>query len=45
MIVGVITSTIMELMVYPAIFYVWCSRKLRAEAPTEPKPEKKEVYA
>jgi Cu(I)/Ag(I) efflux system membrane protein CusA/SilA len=32
MIGGVITSTIMELMVYPAIFYIWRSRKLCAAA-------------
>src|SRR5258707_6488125 len=29
MIGGVVTSTIMELVVYPAIFYVWRSRSLR----------------
>ncbi len=28
MIGGVVTSTLMELMVYPAIFYVWRSRRL-----------------
>ncbi len=32
MIGGVITSTMMELMVYPAIFYLWRSRKLKVEA-------------
>jgi Cu(I)/Ag(I) efflux system membrane protein CusA/SilA len=32
MIGGVVTSTIMELLVYPAIFYVWRSRLLRAPA-------------
>jgi len=25
---GVVTSTIMELAVYPAIFYIWRARKL-----------------
>jgi copper/silver efflux system protein len=28
MIGGVITSTVMELLVYPAIFYVWRSRRM-----------------
>ena len=32
MIGGVITSTIMELAVYPAIFYVWRRRRLNATA-------------
>jgi Cu(I)/Ag(I) efflux system membrane protein CusA/SilA len=32
MIGGVITSTVMELAVYPAIFYVWRRRHLRATA-------------
>lgn len=26
---GVVTSTLMELLVYPAIFYLWRSRGLR----------------
>ena len=30
MIGGVVTSTLMELLVYPAIFYLWRSRRLRA---------------
>ncbi len=30
MIGGVVTSTLMELMVYPAIFFLWRSRSLRA---------------
>jgi Cu(I)/Ag(I) efflux system membrane protein CusA/SilA len=34
MIGGVITSTIMELMVYPAIFYIWRARRLKTVAPT-----------
>ena len=35
MIGGVVTSTLMELLVYPAIFFVWRSRSLRGErAPT-----------
>ena len=29
MVGGVVTSTIMELMVYPAIFYLWRSRRLK----------------
>jgi len=45
MIGGVVTSTIMELVVYPAIFYLWRSRKLKAQAPIEPEPERKEAYA
>ncbi|HXI51473.1 MAG TPA: efflux RND transporter permease subunit, partial [Candidatus Saccharimonadales bacterium] len=32
MIGGVVTSTVMELIVYPAIFYVWRSRRLKAAA-------------
>jgi copper/silver efflux system protein len=28
MIGGVITSTLMELLVYPAIFYVWRARRI-----------------
>jgi len=31
MIGGVVTSTLMELMVYPAIFFVWRSRKLERQ--------------
>jgi Cu(I)/Ag(I) efflux system membrane protein CusA/SilA len=34
MIGGVVTSTLMELLVYPAIFYVWRSRQL-CHAPTQ----------
>ena len=30
MVGGVITSTIMELVVYPALYYLWRSRSLRA---------------
>jgi Cu(I)/Ag(I) efflux system membrane protein CusA/SilA len=30
MIGGVVTSTLMELLVYPAIFYLWRSRRLLA---------------
>jgi hypothetical protein len=29
----VVTSTLMELLVYPAIFYVWRSRSLQSESP------------
>jgi Cu(I)/Ag(I) efflux system membrane protein CusA/SilA len=32
MIGGVITSTLMELLVYPAIFYLWRARKLQRNA-------------
>ncbi len=35
MVGGVITSTIMELLVYPAIFYLWRSRHLIATPPPE----------
>ena len=35
MIGGVITSTLMELLVYPAIFYVWRSRRLAGRPATE----------
>ena len=34
MIGGVITSTLMELIAYPAIFYIWCSRSLQIDGPT-----------
>jgi Cu(I)/Ag(I) efflux system membrane protein CusA/SilA len=30
MIGGVVTSTMMELIVYPAIFYIWRSRRFRS---------------
>ncbi len=40
MIGGVVTSTVMELVVYPAIFYLWRSRRLKslpvAESALEP---------
>ncbi len=41
MIGGVVTSTLMELLVYPAIFYLWRSRRLsgRASAAVEPQAE------
>ncbi len=32
MIGGVVTSLIMELAVYPAIFFIWRSRRIRKEA-------------
>jgi len=32
MIGGVITSTVMELVVYPAIFFLWRSRALKSLA-------------
>jgi copper/silver efflux system protein len=31
MIGGVVTSTLMELLVYPAIYYMWRGRKFKAE--------------
>jgi Cu(I)/Ag(I) efflux system membrane protein CusA/SilA len=36
MIGGVITSTIMELSVYPAIYYIWRSRSIKRLPPSEP---------
>jgi Cu(I)/Ag(I) efflux system membrane protein CusA/SilA len=39
MIGGVVTSTVMELIVYPAIFYVWRSRRLKATATLTPHHE------
>jgi Cu(I)/Ag(I) efflux system membrane protein CusA/SilA len=45
MIGGVVTSTLMELIVYPAIFYVWRSRKLQHGTASQSEPEGKEVYA
>jgi len=40
MVGGVVTSTIMELLVYPAIFYLWRRRGLAAppSAPLAPAP-------
>jgi Cu(I)/Ag(I) efflux system membrane protein CusA/SilA len=35
MIGGVVTSTLMELLVYPAIFYLWRSRGLNAARPAQ----------
>ena len=35
MIGGVVTSTAMELIVYPAIFYIWRSRRFKALPPTD----------
>jgi Cu(I)/Ag(I) efflux system membrane protein CusA/SilA len=37
MIGGVVTSTLMELLVYPAIFFIWRSRRLRDSAPDKVK--------
>ena len=46
MIGGVVTSTVMELVVYPAIFYLWRSRKLKAElSPQTTETEREEEYA
>jgi len=39
MVGGIMTSTIMELMVYPAIFYVWRQRRLPPRPPWRPGPE------
>ena len=39
MIGGVVTSTVMELVVYPAIFYLWRSRRLKSLPITESAPE------
>ncbi|HWA24873.1 MAG TPA: efflux RND transporter permease subunit [Lacunisphaera sp.] len=38
MVGGVVTSTLMELLVYPAIFYLWRVRALPKSTPTEPPP-------
>lgn len=35
MVGGVVTSTLMELMVYPAIFYLWRSQKIKRMASSE----------
>ena len=35
MIGGIVTSTIMELAVYPAIFFIWRSRRLKNSAPDQ----------
>jgi Cu(I)/Ag(I) efflux system membrane protein CusA/SilA len=37
MVGGIVTSTIMELMVYPAIFFIWRARQLQSSRP-EPLP-------
>jgi Cu(I)/Ag(I) efflux system membrane protein CusA/SilA len=36
MVGGVVTSTIMELLVYPAIYYLWRSHSLKGLPPTGP---------
>ena len=38
MIGGVVTSTIMELLVYPAIYYLWRSQALQGRAEPQPAP-------
>jgi len=38
MVGGVVTSTLMELLVYPAIFYLWRVRSLSKSTPPEPPP-------
>jgi copper/silver efflux system protein len=35
MIGGIVTSTVMELLVFPAIYFLWRSRQLKAETPSE----------
>ena len=35
MIGGIVTSTVMELAVYPAIYFLWRSRQLKGELRTE----------
>jgi Cu(I)/Ag(I) efflux system membrane protein CusA/SilA len=37
MIGGIVTSTIMELVVFPAIFFIWRSRRLRDSASVQVK--------
>jgi Cu(I)/Ag(I) efflux system membrane protein CusA/SilA len=40
MIGGIVTSTIMELVVFPAIFFLWRSRTLKgSQVPQVPPPE------
>ena len=39
MVGGVVTSTLMELLVYPAIFYVWRRRTLPPSAPAAPQSD------
>jgi Cu(I)/Ag(I) efflux system membrane protein CusA/SilA len=36
MIGGIVTSTVMELAVFPAIYFLWRSRKIKAESVPEP---------
>jgi Cu(I)/Ag(I) efflux system membrane protein CusA/SilA len=36
MIGGIVTSTVMELVVFPAIYFLWRSRKIKAEPRPEP---------
>src|SRR5713226_6680972 len=46
MIGGVVTSTVMELIVYPAIFFAWRSRKLKAELSRQTtETEREQEYA
>jgi Cu(I)/Ag(I) efflux system membrane protein CusA/SilA len=39
MVGGVVTSTLMELLVYPAIFYLWRKRSLKKQEATEGEPK------
>jgi Cu(I)/Ag(I) efflux system membrane protein CusA/SilA len=36
MVVGVVTSTLMELLVYPAIYYLWRSHAIKRLPPPDP---------
>jgi Cu(I)/Ag(I) efflux system membrane protein CusA/SilA len=35
MVGGIVTSTIMELLVFPAIYFIWRSRALKDSAPDQ----------
>lgn|SRR6266545_1821273 len=43
MIGGVVTSTVMELIVYPAIFYLWRSRRFKVATTNDSNHERAEV--
>jgi Cu(I)/Ag(I) efflux system membrane protein CusA/SilA len=44
MIGGIVTSTVMELVVFPAIFFIWRSRRLRDSATEELEPATLPVF-
>ena len=44
MIGGIVTSTIMELVVFPAVFFIWRSRRLRESALDKVKPAALPVF-